>query len=123
MMMRNGNSPRSDDAIMVGVSLVALAAAALSSYAFRVTDTLVAATCGAAPARNAVTMDAYIAFLHCEDATANRYWMVVCVAVGIGLGYAARAWLRREARRDAARDRKLDAEMERIRAADEHHDT
>jgi hypothetical protein len=82
---------------------------------------LVAATCGAAPARNAVTMDACIAFLHCQDATANRYWMIVCVAVGVGVGYAARAWLKREAKRDAAKDRELDAEMERVPAANEHH--
>lgn len=121
--MRNGNSPRPDDATMIGLSLVALAAVALASYIFRVTDTLVAATCGAAPARSTVTMDAYIAFLRCEDATANRYWTIVCVALGIGLGYAARAWMRREAKRDATRDRQLDTEIERMRAADEHHGT
>ena len=104
---------------MLGISVIAMAGVALASHVFGVTDRLVAATCGVAPARNAASMDAYIIFLHCHDATATRYWIIVSGALGIGLGYAARAWLRREARRDVARDQELDREMQRIRAVKE----
>jgi len=114
---------RPDAATVVGLILLATAVVALVSWVFQITDTFVAATCGPAPTRNFASIDAYIDFLHCQDATENRYWMVMAVALGAGMGYTARAWLRREARRDVANDEKLDAEIARIRGqADSRHD-
>lgn len=101
---------------MVGASLIALAALSLISHVFGVTDALVAANCGAAPSRNCAVIDAYIAFLDCQRTVEQRYWNVVAVLGGCLIGYGARAWLRREAKQDAQREKQLDDEIARIRA-------
>lgn len=108
-------SPRFDAVTTVGVSLIALAALSLISHVFGVTDALVAANCGAAPSRNYAVIDAYIAFLDCQRTVEHRYWSVVSVLAACLVGFGARAWLRREAKEDAQRDRQLDDEMARIR--------
>lgn len=104
---------------MIGVSLLVLAAVALISYFFRITDVLVAATCGAEPSRNYAAIEGYIAFLHCQGTTEQRYWTVIAALTGCVVGYGARAWLRREAKQDAKNDQKLDEEIARIRAETE----
>ncbi|MBY0565515.1 MAG: hypothetical protein K2P58_15205 [Hyphomonadaceae bacterium] len=101
---------------MVGVSLIALAALSLISHGFGFPDALVAANCGAAPSRNYAVIDAYVAFLDCKRTVEQRYWNVVSVLAGCLVGYGALAWLRREAKQDAQRDKQLDDEMARIRA-------
>jgi hypothetical protein len=108
-------SSRPDAVTMVGVSLIAMAALSVISHVFGVTDALVAANCGAAPSRNYAVIDAYIAFLDCQRTVEQRYWNVVSVLAGCLVGYGARAWLRREAKQDAQRDKQLDDEMARIR--------
>ena len=118
--MGNMNPARLDAATAVGATLVALAAFALLSHILRLPDLLVAHFCGAAPGLTAVSNDEYIRFLHCQSATENRYWTIVNMAVGVSVGYATRSWLRREARRDTAKERELDAELARIRANIKH---
>jgi len=113
------NSPRPGDLTMVGLSLAGLAAVALLSHLLGATDFLVERTCGVAPDRNAGSIDVFIAFLDCQRETETRYWMILSAAVGVGIGYTARTWMRREARRDSVRDKELDAEIERIRADNE----
>src|SRR5262245_7530005 len=120
--MYKGLSSRPDAPTMLGVSLLALGAVALISYAFRITDVFVAATCGAAPPRSYAAIDAYITFLDCQGATEHRYWSVIAALTGCAAGYGARAWLRREARQDAKRDEQLDEEIARIRADRRHID-
>jgi hypothetical protein len=116
-------SSRPDAVTMVGVSLIALAALSLISHVLGITDALVAANCGAAPSRNYAVIDTYIAFLHCQRTVEQSYWNVISVLAGCIVGYGARAWLRREAKQDAQRDKQLNDEMARIRADAERRRT
>jgi len=111
-------SPVTDAGTAVGLLLLATAVIALLSWVIQITEALVAATCGAAPH---FASETYLNFYNCKDATESRYWTVMAIAIGAGLSYAGRAWLRREAKRDAERDKTLDAEMARIRHRAEHH--
>jgi hypothetical protein len=112
-------SSRPDAATSVGIFLLALAAVSLISHFFGATDALVAANCGAAPSRNYALFDTYIAFLDCQRTIEQGYWSMVAILTGCATGYGARAWLRREVKQDAERDKLLDVEIARIRANSE----